>query len=67
MGKYIEYDVGKNFEEDLGSIDRKCLQTWSKNCLKIAKSELLDSGTKILRDMIIEGVRGQNSSETKAF
>jgi succinoglycan biosynthesis protein ExoL len=67
IGKMVRIDTRKNFEDDLGSIDRKSLQIWSKNCLKIPNSELLDNGTKILRDMIIEDGKGENSRKKKAF
>ena len=55
IGKMVRIDNKQDFEQDLGSIDKKTLQLWSQNCLKMANSELLDNGAETLRNMILKG------------
>lgn len=51
IGKMVRIDNKDNFEEDLGSIDKKWLQLNSENCFKISSNELIDDGDRILRNI----------------
>lgn len=52
IGKTVRIDDQKNFERDLLSVDRALLKHWSRNCLRMQSSDLLDNGEKIVYNML---------------
>lgn len=54
IGKTVRMDSKKNFEKDLGSIDKSWLNKCSENCFKILSSELIDNGEQALRTILFD-------------